>query len=256
MTLTNEQQIAAAQVAYAQAQEAEVLAKKNLEDLKASGEAVTKAFEAAKKVYDGFKPSLNVAKAQVQAANAQVTITRATLVALDPKAIPSTSGKGTGNKELLGHVVSLLTGKPDGLENGAIFDGLLAAGVALAGEKARENLNSYLSRWGAVEAGGVVSAGTGKWKLKVAGESAPPAGLPAAAPAGLPAGLPVTEAPAGLPAGLPTSTPLGEDFPGFIPLGEAGITTREQLAGKSEDDLKAIKGIGAGTATKILAALA
>lgn len=256
MTLTNEQQIAAAQVAYEQAKEANELAKKNLETVKASGAGITAAYVAAKKAFDGLKPSLTVAKAQVQGSEAAVTLTRAALVALDPKAVPSSPSKGTGNKELLGHVVSLLTGKPDGLENGAIFDGLLAAGVALAGEKARENLNSYLSRWGAVEAGGIVSAGTGKWKLKVAGESAPPAGLPAAAPAGLPAGLPVTEAPAGLPAGLPTSTPLGEDFPGFIPLGEAGITTREQLAGKSEDDLKAIKGIGAGTATKILAALA
>lgn len=51
-------------------------------------------------------------------------------------------------------------------------------------------------------------------------------------------------------------TPLSEDFPGRELLEAAGIVTVEQLADKTRDELIALKGIGATTADRILAAIA
>jgi hypothetical protein len=56
-------------------------------------------------------------------------------------------------------------------------------------------------------------------------------------------------------AGSPADDELPEDFPGFKPLSEAGITKRSQLKGMTDDDLQATKNIGPKTAADIRAAL-
>lgn len=235
-TMTPEQ----AKAAYEAAKQVEANAKQAYDSIKASQEPTVKAYEAAKQTYDNLKPAMQLAKAQVQKAAADVTITFSIWKALAPKEAAEVVKKGPGNGALLASVVAVLTGKPDGLTNDEIFTGLQAAGVAMAGENPRDNLNAYLSRWGAVKAGGLVSAGTGKWKLESA-VAAPPAFLNSAPSA--------TEPDEDFPG-------LGEDFPGYEPLKAAGITTKDALVGKTKDELTAIAGIGAKTADKILEALA
>lgn len=260
MTLTNEQQVAAAKVAYDQAIEAQAAAKKILDELKAGSAATIMAYEAAKAAFNNLKPAMDRAKAGVQRADANVTTARLDLKALDPKAVPSS--KGAGNKELLAHVVTILTGKPDGMTNGDIFDALSAAGVQMAGEKPRENFNAYLARWGAVNAGGLVSKGTGKWGVGAAAPAAAPVpdflgggAVPPAAPPVPDFIAPAPPLPDAAPT-APTSTPLDATFPGFEPLTAAGYKFAEDLAGKTKDELTTIAGIGKATADKILAALA
>jgi hypothetical protein len=53
-----------------------------------------------------------------------------------------------------------------------IYDGLVAAGVEMAGADPRSNLTSYLSRWGT--AGSLVDKGTGKWGVAPADLPPPP----------------------------------------------------------------------------------
>lgn len=80
------------------------------------------------------------------------------------------------------------------------------------------------------------------------------------APAGLPPGLAVggaatgtvTTAPAGLPVAPADGSDLPPDFPGRLPLIEAGYSTWASVVGKSADELQAIKGIGPATAEAIL----
>lgn len=53
----------------------------------------------------------------------------------------------------------------------------------------------------------------------------------------------------------PGEDELPADFPGHAALAEAGITTRSQLEGMSDEDLTAVKGIGQATSMKIREAL-
>lgn len=267
--MNTEEMTIVAKAAYEKAKETEAAAKASYEALKASQEPVKKAYLEAKAAYDGLTPALNLAKAQVQKANADVTITRSEYAKLAPKEVAGEKKQGTGNKGLLEAVSKILAANPDGLSNGEIFDALEKAGVEMAGEKARDNLNAYLSRWGQVKAGGIVSKGIGKWGVENA-TAVPPApaflgGTDATPPAAV-APVEVTQAPEAPPAPVApvpdflaapaASTSLTADFPGFEPLAAAGITTKEALVGKTKDDLTAIAGIGAKTADKILEALA
>lgn len=52
--------------------------------------------------------------------------------------------------------------------------------------------------------------------------------------------------------GNPAGTPLPDSFPGRRYLLEAGLSTYEALAGLTQDDLVALKGIGEATAEAIL----
>lgn len=66
------------------------------------------------------------------------------------------------------------------------------------------------------------------------------------------------EAPAPIPTFLGGGAPpsdLAVDFPGRLPLIEAGYTTWASLKGKTIEELQTIKGIGAPTAEKILKAM-
>lgn len=239
--MTNEELIAEKKAAYDAAQAAQAAAKKVLEDLKGSSKTVVKAFEQAKAAYDGLKPSLALAKAKVDRAVADEKIAHAEYKAVAPKEV--STNKGPSNKELLVAVQGILSGKAEGLTNQDIWDALT---TKPEGATARDNFNSYLSRWGS--AGSLVNLGVGKWGYNVP-VSAPPSFL---APTG------GTEQPQGEapPSFLtPATTALTEDFPGYIPLTEAGFTTKESLAGKSVEALQQIKGIGAATAKKIAEAL-
>lgn len=50
-------------------------------------------------------------------------------------------------------------------------------------------------------------------------------------------------------------TPLPEDFPGKLPLEEAGVSTVEELREMTSEEIGGIKGIGRATVEKIEAAL-
>lgn len=251
MTATPEQ-ITASKAAYDAAQTAQQVAKKIVDDLKAAHAGTVSAYETAKALCDALKPATQVAVAKLKRAEADVTLARAEWHALAPAEAKAENSqkKGFGNAALLVAVKALLADKPDGATNQSIYDGLMAAGVTMAGADPRGNLNSYLSRWGA--AGALLDKGSGKW------------GMPTAAPSflGVPA-VPDAAAPSFL-SNPPVSGEnvsivgdiLGKDFPGVEPLNEAGFTTKDELAGKTQEDLVAIPGIGAKTAEKILAALA
>lgn len=251
--MNTEETIVLAKAAYENAKEAEAAAKANYESLKASQEPVAKAYEEAKRNYDGLKPALNLAKAQVQKASAETTIAFAQYKAVAPKEANAAVTKGVGNAALLEAVTGILKVAPGGMTNGDIFDALQAAGVEMAGEKARANLNSYLSRWGAIGSNGIHQVEKGKWGI------GPAPAAPVTPPPFLGNGdVPPPPPPSfivGVDPGV--ETPLTEDFPGYAPLTEAGFTTREQLADKTTvEALQEIPGIGAKTAQKILEALA
>lgn len=278
------EQIAAAKAVYDGALTAQQAAKAIIDSLKASSADTVITYERAKAAFDALKPSQALAAAKLKRAEADVTIARAEWQAIAPKeaAAENAGKKGTVNKELLTHVTAFLATKTDGATNQEIFDALLSAGVEMAGEKARENLNSYLSRW--ASAGSLVSNGAGKYgvvppsflvapiettqsftpmpSLITPSEPVTPTPVPAFA-APIPPVEPVV-APSFLAPVEPTtpvepavvSDVLGDDFPGAEALAEAGLNTRESLTGKTAADLVAIPGIGAKTADKILAALA
>lgn len=281
MTVTPEQ-IAQAKATYEQALEVEKAAGKIVGDLAASTAETVRIYHEAKAAFDALKPSQQLAKAKLDRAAADVKIARAEYQALAPKEVAAENAarKGTGNKELLGHVTAFLATKPDGATNTEIYDALLSAGVEMAGADPRANLTSYLSRWGS--AGSIVSKGTGKWGVgaPVAPVAPAPSFVPVAPPAPpieQPAFVPAPVAPVELqpafvpapPAEQPVAPSfvpvapaptepvvLTADFPGFEPLTAAGFTTLASLAGKTAEELTAIPGIGAKTADKILAALA
>lgn len=174
--------------------------------------------------------------------------------------------KGTGNAALLVHVNAFLADKPNGASNAEIYDGLVSAGVEMAGADPRSNLNSYLARWGT--AGALESKGVGVWAAKSVTPAAPPSFLVSdsngnaahidTGPNGTLVTDPDTNAPSflGTPVEQPVSDTLTEDFPGYEPLKDAGYTTRASLTGATEDSLMQIAGIGKATAGKIVAAFA
>jgi hypothetical protein len=147
----------------------------------------------------------------------------------------------------------------------------------MAGDKARSNLGTYISRWSKVPGADIVSAGRGLWTVKGAEKPvevpsflASNGGSPVVDATGSGNDVAVTvppflAAPPASPAEPPqdsddledTSEPLElpEGFPGRQALIDAGFDTQDKLAGKTHDQLRRIKGVGAETARNILAAL-
>ena len=229
------EQIAAAKATYEGAMTAVQAAKAIVDNLKATSADTVISYERAKAAYDALKPNQVVAKARLARAKADVTIARAEYQAVDPKevAADNASRKGTPNKELLTHVQAFLSTKPKGATNQEIFDGLLSAGTEMAGDNARANLNSYLSRW--ASAGSLISKGPGSWGAvpTVPPTFLTPEALVQQAPPFVPAvpfavTAPVEPAPsflAPVQVVMASDEILGEDFPGVEPLTEAGLTS-------------------------------
>ncbi len=108
--------------------------------------------------------------------------------------------------------------------------------AAIGATTSRDNLAAYLARWN--KAGAVLKA------EKVNRLDPAKFYAPVAAPA-VPSVFGGVAAPAGFP----------EDFPGREALVEAGYTSPADLAGKTNEELLAIPGVGKATAGKILAAV-
>lgn len=259
-----------AQATYEKAQEAQRIARKNVDDLNASLAEQRKAFEAAKAALDAAKPALTIIKAQLQKADADVAIARAELSKLAP--VPTTNGRGSDQGKVIQAVTGILAAAgPEGLSVDDIFNRLQADGVEMAGAKPRENLGAYIPRWAKVSGSGIVSLGRGKWGGAQT-EPAPqvpaflaPTGDTVADASGSGTTVPefltvkdtVTEPPQDSDDQEDTSEPLAlpEGFPGREALIEAGFDTQEKLSGKTHDQLRRIKGVGAQTAKLILEAL-
>lgn len=256
----DEKQIA--QAVYEKAQEAQRIARKNLDDQNAALADWKAKFEEAKKVLDASKPALQILKAQLQKADADVTIARAELAKLAPEAVAS--GKGASQSDLCAAVVRVLAASPSPLTNEALFARLQAEGVEMAGDKARQNLTAYIARWAKVPGADIVSAGRGLWTVKsnqppvpafLAPAEEPKPEVPAFLAPGPAAEPAVTEEPADEVEGPEGYSMLPEGFPGRDALTEAGYVSRESLEGKTHDQIRRIKGVGAQTARDILAAL-
>lgn len=259
MTITLEQ-IAAAKLAYEQAQEAHKVAAKLVTDLVTSHASTVKAYQDAKAAHDALRPATEIAKAKLKMAEGAVTVTRAEYQAVAPKEVAAENAakKGTGNAALLTAVNTFLAGK-ESATNAEIYDGLVSAGVEMAGADPRSNLNSYLARWGT--AGALESKGVGVWAAKTITPAAPQTSAPSflTPPSEPTTEQPQTTAPAFLAPSTeqaPASDDLPTDFPMVEALKEAGYTTKASLSGKTVEELVQIPGIGAKSAEKIVAALA
>lgn len=246
--MDNQEQLIATKAAYDAAQEAQKQALSHLDEFNRAMVPFQEMYAKAKRQLDAGKSALALAKALLARADADVIIARAAYALVAPKAdVTTTSGKGRfGNAKLLEAVLAALATKPEGMTNGDIFDAVMAAGVEMSGTNPRANFNAYLSRWGT--AGRLISRGTGKWGVVI------PNAYQAFDTAIPEAPVPSFLAPPPIEA-RPTFV-LDEQFPGYIPLTEAGFTSSGDLAGKTVEELQGIAGIGAKTATKILEALA
>lgn len=236
--MTNDEIITTAKAAYEAAQQNQTEAAKALTTLKESQSHIAKAYEEAKKALEGGKPALTVTKAKLAKAEAELTLAKAALDALVPPAPVTASQKGAQHSQVRAAVGAMLKAAPHGMSTDAIFTALQAQGVTMAGSKPRENLNAYLSRWEET-----TSLGKGVWGLKHAE-------------------VPSFLAPVEVPDFLTTNgnghvpdNDLPEGFPGRQAFIEAGIATKDALVGKTHDQLRRIKGVGAETARLALEAL-
>lgn len=220
-TQTNEELINEAKAALDSAILTQASAKKNLEEIIASQRDVQKAYDDAKKALDAAKPALSIAKAQLTKAQADVTIARTNLAKLAPVATKS----GAEHSKVRQVVTAMLEASPGGLTADEIYARLVADGIQMAGEKPRENLNAYLSRWD-----GIKNAGRGVWSIARGADAVDevPAFL---APAEEPTEEPTEEVPAFL---APESEFQAED-----PVDEAVEEPAEEPVKKSKKSKKA-----------------
>lgn len=212
------------------AQKAVEAAQQALTDVKKSIEEAQKAKAAAQVIIDKAKPSIQRAEARVMLAKADLA---------EFGALPKE--KTEDNPSILEAVKKVLGESPKQMTTLEISEALKADGV----DNNPDNLNAYLTRW--AKTGVIVKAEKAN-KFEPARYYMPPV------PNGVPGFLaaPGAQTP---PPQAPADTEFPEDFPGRVPLMEAGITSPADLAGKTEADLLAIPGIGKGTAGKILAAV-
>lgn len=234
------------------------------------------AFDAAKARQTAARAALNDAvaavsnaKSSVMEADAGVLLARATLARLGgPIQAASTTERGNGQAQVQEAVLAILkAADSNGLTTDEIYNRLQAAGLEMAGANPAKNLSAYIARWSKVPGSGFVSAGRGRWTAEGAAPAAAAPEVPAflAAQADVNAVAGVAEVPAFLAdvAGVTEApveaqgslTSLPEDFPGRAALADAGYTTIESVTGKTKDQLRRIKGIGANTAAEILTAL-
>jgi hypothetical protein len=211
-------------------------------------------------------------KANVMEADGTVLMLRGILARLGGPIKPASANKGTAQSDLCAAVVSVLAAAGAPMTNEAIFAALQNEGVEMAGDKPRSNLSAYIARWAKVPGADIVSAGRGRWTVNQAEK---PVEVPSfLAPADSMGNTNTTSVPE-VPPFLTTAEPVPQDsddaeeqavdapavvtfpldFPGRDALEEAGYTNIEQLAGKTHDQLRRIKGVGAQTARDILAAL-
>lgn len=101
------------------------------------------------------------AKAILMERDAQVLLARAALARFGP--LPrTTSGASSNHNEVREAVLKMLgEAGSEGMATDDIFNRLQDNGVSMGGEKPRQNLNAYLSRW--ASAGVLVKAARGKY---------------------------------------------------------------------------------------------
>lgn len=258
--------IIAAEAAYNKALEGQRIARLNVEELNASLSDWRKKFKEAKAVLDKAKPALAILKAQVKKADADVTLARAELAKVAPEKVAS--GGNAEHGKVREAVIAMLRAAGS-MSADAIFAKLQEQGIEMAGTNPRSNLNAYISRWSKVPELGIVNVDRGVWGINQLVAPAVPSFLAPEQKPEVPSFLapeapvvdePVTEQqttrdPEVLEIPADAATVLPEQFPGYEALVEAGYTTLESLTGKTHDQLRRIKGVGAGTAREILAAL-
>jgi hypothetical protein len=174
-------------------------------------------------------------------------------------------GAKTGQYDLCAAVTKVLQANPTPMTVDQIIAAVQADGVVLNGTKPRENLTAYIARWSKVPNATIVNRGRGLW-----GTIDNPPQMPSfLQPAEVTdEKVQVPEAPVEVPAFLAPTEPvqdsddadespvmLPEGFPGRQALTEAGYLAYDDIRGKSHDQLRRIKGVGAETARQILAAL-
>lgn len=235
----------------------------------ALNDALTKQREAKARLAL-VNTALLVEKANVLEADGNVMVARAALARLGGPVVVN-NGKGDDQSKVRQAVVAILRGAgPEGLTVDEVFNALCEQGITVGGAKPRQNLNAYISRWSKVGTG-IVNVGRGRWGVE--GAENPPVRLSTDPHDGdgtdpgeyevVPAFLaPVevdyeVEGQPGPPEEVPAEpfTLLPEGFPGRAALTEAGYHTRKDLEGKTHDQLRRIKGVGAQTARDILSAL-
>lgn len=230
------------EVARVTAQEAVKTAEGNLEAVKKSIEVAVESKRDAQSIIDAAKPAIMMAEGQLQMA-------RAVLMQFGP--LPKSE---SGDRVEFNTVLAILRDATSQMTVADIVEALKAEGI----NANADNLKAYTARWSQT---GAIIKGEKNNRLEPARYYAPPVGVPAAF-----GGAPMVPAPFVLPGfgspapspssfGAVASTPLTEEFPGYVALNESGITTREVLVGKSVDELVQIKGIGKATAKAITEAL-
>lgn len=259
-------------------------AQKALDLALATQKAAQAALNAAKESQRAATVAVNAAKNEMMAADGVVLLAKAELARLGG---PLTTGKAPSGKsqsdvQRAAKKVLTAAGKPLTVDD--IYKGVQAEGVEMAGANPRDNLAAYLARWSKVDGSGFENKGRGLWGIT--GTTAPaevptflqPAETPAPVVANekvdvavdgslteVPAFLTPPEAPVTEVIVEPEQVPVDEEatpeqalpdgFPGLVALNEAGFTTLESLSGKTFDQIRRIRGVGAETARQIIAAL-
>lgn len=227
--------------------------------------------------------AVNNAKADVMDSDAKVLLAKSALQRLGgPIQDGTNKGATTGQSDLCAAVTMVLRASATPLTVDQIIAQLQAGGVQLSGNKPRENLTAYISRWSKVPGASIVSKGRGLWAAAGAPEvpaflATPPEGqVPNAAVTAEPVKgdgdvdvPPFLAPPTVIEKVYPLmdtepeqdsddeadGTPLPDGFPGRQALADAGFSTYESIADKTHDQLRRIKGIGAETARLIRASL-
>lgn len=243
-------------------------AQKNLDAAQAEQKEAKEWLAQAQAELRSAAHKVGVMKALVMGADGKVLIARAALAQFGPVKVAASSNRGSCQSEVQAAVRAiLLAAAPNGLTLDEIFGKLQAEGVQMSGANPRDNLGAYISRWSKVPEFGVENRDRGVWGATMVAEApevpsflAPTVPTVEDAAAELPA-VPVTEVPAFLAPATeeqktePREDSLPEGFPGREALIEAGLGTVESLTGKTHDQLRRIKGVGATTAREILEAL-